>query len=84
MILLSKRFRSSGRFATPVKPGKRAQAIRVGFTYNVKRSPDGDDEAEWDPPETIIAIANALARQAPDLRVFERIDESRAVHLGGD
>lgn len=41
----------------------RAQPIRVGFTYNVKRSHDGDDEAEWDPPETIIAIANALARQ---------------------
>ena len=29
----------------------------------MKRSHDGDDEAEWDPPETIIAIANALARQ---------------------
>ena len=41
----------------------RSQPIRVGFTYNVKRSADGDDEAEWDPPETIIAIANALARQ---------------------
>ncbi len=41
----------------------RAQPIRVGFTYNVKRDHDGDDEAEWDPPETIIAIANALARQ---------------------
>src|SRR5215475_3617003 len=42
---------------------RRAQPIRVGFTYNVKRSHDGDDEAEWDPPETIISIANALARQ---------------------
>ena len=41
----------------------RAQPIRVGFTYNVKRDHDGDDEAEWDPPETIISIANALARQ---------------------
>jgi D-alanine-D-alanine ligase len=41
---------------------RRAQPIRVGFTYNVKRAHDGDDEAEWDPPETIIAIANALAR----------------------
>src|SRR5215467_423398 len=41
---------------------RRAQPIRVGFTYNVKRSHDGDDEAEWDPPETIIAIAHALAR----------------------
>lgn len=44
------------------RPG-RTQPIRVGFTYNVKRDHDGDDEAEWDPPETIIAIANALARQ---------------------
>ncbi|HEY5947929.1 MAG TPA: ATP-grasp domain-containing protein [Kofleriaceae bacterium] len=46
-------------------PSRRArkEPIRVGFTYNVKRSADGDDEAEWDPPETIIAIANALARQ---------------------
>ncbi|MBC7975652.1 MAG: ATP-grasp domain-containing protein [Myxococcales bacterium] len=42
---------------------RKSQPIRVGFTYNVKRSHDGDDEAEWDPPETIIAIANALARQ---------------------
>src|SRR5436190_11457946 len=42
---------------------RRSQPIRVGFTYNVKRSDKGDDEAEWDPPETIIAIANALARQ---------------------
>ncbi len=42
---------------------RKVQPIRVGFTYNVKRSKDGDDEAEWDPPETIIAIANALARQ---------------------
>ncbi len=42
---------------------RKSQPIRVGFTYNVKRSADGDDEAEWDPPETIIAIANALARQ---------------------
>ena len=42
---------------------RRVQPIRVGFTYNVKRKENGDDEAEWDPPETIIAIANALARQ---------------------
>ena len=42
---------------------RKVQPIRVGFTYNVKREKNGDDEAEWDPPETIIAIANALARQ---------------------
>jgi len=45
----------------------RTQPIRVGFTYNVKREevvePDSDQHAEWDPPETIIAISNALARQ---------------------
>lgn len=45
---------------------RRSSPIRVGFTYNVKREglgPDNDDQAEWDPPETIIAISNALARQ---------------------
>src|SRR5580704_2346275 len=42
---------------------RKVQPIRIGFTYNVKRIKEGDDEAEWDPPETIIAIANALARQ---------------------
>jgi D-alanine-D-alanine ligase len=42
----------------------RVRPIRVGFTYNVKRGKaDGDEQAEWDPPETIIAISNALARQ---------------------
>ncbi|HTR55150.1 MAG TPA: ATP-grasp domain-containing protein [Kofleriaceae bacterium] len=53
----------SGLTASPIKTGRKVQPIRVGFTYNVKRSHAGDDEAEWDPPETIIAIANALARQ---------------------
>jgi D-alanine-D-alanine ligase len=42
---------------------RRPHAIRVGFTYNVKRDCDNDSQAEWDPPETIIAIANALAQQ---------------------
>lgn len=41
----------------------RHRPIRVGFTYNVKRDGDGDEQAEWDPPETIISISNALARQ---------------------
>ncbi len=41
----------------------RHRPIRVGFTYNVKRTHDGDEQAEFDPPETIIAISNALARQ---------------------
>src|SRR5689334_16794119 len=67
---------------------RKAQPIRVGFTYNVKRSHDGDDEAEWEPPETIIAIANALARQGhivvhleatPDLpRVLAEAEIGRA------
>jgi D-alanine-D-alanine ligase len=48
------------------KKGRRP--IRVGFTYNIKRESPGtadnsDEQAEWDPPETIIAISNALARQ---------------------
>jgi D-alanine-D-alanine ligase len=45
---------------------RRSSAIRVGFTYNVKRegvSPDSDEQAEWDPPETIMAISSALERQ---------------------
>lgn len=45
---------------------RRSSPIRVGFTYNVKRDSgglDNDEQAEWDPPETIIAISNALARQ---------------------
>lgn len=41
----------------------RHRPIRVGFTYNVKRENGGDEQAEWDPPETIIAISNALAKQ---------------------
>lgn len=53
---------TASQLGVPRRAG-RAQPIRVGFTYNVKRDHDGDDEAEWDPPETIISIANALARQ---------------------
>ena len=41
----------------------RQRPVRVGFTYNVKRTHDSDEHAEFDPPETIIAISNALARQ---------------------
>jgi D-alanine-D-alanine ligase len=45
---------------------RRSSAIRVGFTYNVKRegvAPGSDEQAEWDPPETIMAISSALERQ---------------------
>jgi D-alanine-D-alanine ligase len=63
-ILTAAAVRTGLATATRANRGvRKAQPIRVGFTYNVKRSSDGDDEAEWDPPETIIAIANALARQ---------------------
>ena len=41
----------------------RGRPVRVGFTYNVKRTHDSDEHAEFDPPKTIIAISNALARQ---------------------
>ncbi|HKA92032.1 MAG TPA: hypothetical protein VKE22_30420 [Haliangiales bacterium] len=43
---------------------RRLPEIAVGFTYNMKRvaSKGGDDtEAEYDPPETIAAIADAIA-----------------------
>src|SRR5262249_35395135 len=49
-----------------VKPGKRrrgAEPLRIGFTFNVKRvdSKAGNDaEAEYDAPETIDAIRDAL------------------------
>ena len=50
-----------------VKPGARrrrpADPLRIGFTFNVKRvdSKGGNDaEAEYDPPETIDAIRDAL------------------------
>src|SRR5206468_1269312 len=50
---------------TGVKPTiKKKQQIRVGFAYNIKRvdSKAGNDaEAEFDPPETIAAIADAIA-----------------------
>jgi len=42
-----------------------SQPTRIGFTYNIKHQcdSDNDEHAEWDPPETIFAIANALARR---------------------
>ena len=38
-------------------------SVVVSYTCNVEITQAGDGEAAWDPPETIIAIANALARQ---------------------
>lgn len=48
----------------PLGPRKKSPQVRVGFTYNMKRvdSKAGDDaEAEYDPPETISAISDAIA-----------------------
>jgi D-alanine-D-alanine ligase len=45
-------------------PRKKRNQVRVGFTYNMKRvdTKGGDDaEAEYDPPETISAIADSIA-----------------------
>jgi D-alanine-D-alanine ligase len=39
---------------------KKSQTVRVGFTYNLKREKGSDEEAEWDPPETIKAISDAI------------------------
>ncbi len=47
--------------ATPAEaPKQKKSQVRVGFTYNMKREKESDDEAEWDPPETIQAIADAI------------------------
>ena len=35
--------------------------MRVGFVYNVRRAGAGEDEAEFDDPETIKAITDAIA-----------------------
>ncbi|HEY7724108.1 MAG TPA: ATP-grasp domain-containing protein [Anaeromyxobacteraceae bacterium] len=45
---------------------RRAERLQVGFTFNVKRVTPGpggeqDDEAEYDPPETLQAIREAIA-----------------------
>ncbi len=45
------------------QPRKKPEKLRVGFTFNMKRvdSKHGNDaEAEYDPPETIDAIRNAI------------------------
>ncbi len=49
--------------ASSLRKKQRAQ-VRIGFTYNIKRvdSKGGDDaEAEYDSPETIAAISDAIA-----------------------
>jgi D-alanine-D-alanine ligase len=54
---------TAGELGMAANRYRRGRPTRVGFTYNVKREHDGDEQAEFDPPATIIAIANALARQ---------------------
>lgn len=41
--------------------------MRVGFVYNVRRAEAGEDEAEFDSPETIQAIADAIAANGHDV-----------------
>ncbi len=36
--------------------------IRVGFTFNIKKSDLSESEIEWDAPETIDRISKALTR----------------------
>ncbi len=43
----------------PESPKRQKRALRVGLTFNVKRE-HGDEEAEFDSPKTIDAIAAAL------------------------
>jgi D-alanine-D-alanine ligase len=65
-----------------VKPGARkrraAEPLRIGFTFNVKRvdSKAGNDaEAEYDAPETIDAIRDALESYGHQVLPFEATAE---------
>jgi D-alanine-D-alanine ligase len=65
-----------------VKPGARkrraADPLRIGFTFNVKRvdSKAGNDaEAEYDAPETIAAIREALESYGHQVTPFEATAE---------
>ncbi|HEV3032869.1 MAG TPA: ATP-grasp domain-containing protein [Polyangia bacterium] len=65
-----------------VKPGARrrrpAEPLRIGFTFNVKRvdSKSGNDaEAEYDAPETIEAIRDALESYGHQVLPFEATAE---------
>jgi D-alanine-D-alanine ligase len=65
-----------------VKPGARrrrpAEPLRIGFTFNVKRvdSKSGNDtEAEYDAPETIDAIRDALEGYGHQVIPFEATAE---------
>jgi D-alanine-D-alanine ligase len=65
-----------------IKPGARrrrpADPLRIGFTFNVKRvnTKEGNDaEAEYDAPETIDAIRNALESYGHQVMPFEATAE---------
>jgi D-alanine-D-alanine ligase len=65
-----------------IKPGARrrrpAEPLRIGFTFNVKRvdSKGGNDaEAEYDAPETIDAIRDALESYGHQVLPFEATAE---------
>jgi D-alanine-D-alanine ligase len=65
-----------------IKPGARrrrpAEPLRIGFTFNVKRvdSKNGNDaEAEYDAPETIEAIRDALESYGHQVIPFEATAE---------
>lgn len=57
--------------------------MKVALVYNIKKGPAGDfrddEEAEWDSPETVRAVENALARSnevlciEADLDVFRKL-----------
>jgi D-alanine-D-alanine ligase len=65
-----------------VKPGARrrrpAEPLRIGFTFNVKRVPSkggNDAEAEYDAPETIESIRDALESYGHQVTPFEATAE---------
>src|SRR5581483_12499274 len=63
---------------TGVKRRRPAEPLRIGFTFNVKRvdSKGGNDaEAEYDAPETIDAIREALESYGHQVLPFEATAE---------
>ncbi|MEA2697584.1 MAG: D-alanine-D-alanine ligase [Myxococcales bacterium] len=65
-----------------IKPGARrrrpAEPLRIGFTFNVKRvdtKSGNDSEAEYDAPETIDAIRDALESYGHQVLPFEATAE---------
>jgi D-alanine-D-alanine ligase len=72
------RWKLVGPSDAPPKPRQKAERLRVGFTFNMKRvdSKAGNDaEAEYDPPETIEAIRTALESLGHDVVSLEANSE---------